>query len=129
MIDDLIAFIRARLDEDARTAQAATGGPWHVDSEDYAEAIYDSQGTAVIGGGRWGGEASVFETTEDALHVARHDPARVLAEVEVKRAVIDEALGIWNSDVDGVFGRGESILRYLALPYADQPGYKEIWRP
>ncbi|MFF3094164.1 DUF6221 family protein [Streptomyces cyaneofuscatus] len=89
MTDALVAFLRARLDDDERVARAATEGPWRVDSEDFAEAIYDARNQVVVGGGRWGGEASVFDTTEDAIHIARQDPARTLREVEAARAVLD----------------------------------------
>jgi hypothetical protein len=46
-----------------------------VDDDNYAEVIYaDDQQTAVISGGRWGGEASVFESTEDAIHMTAEQP-------------------------------------------------------
>ncbi|MFH8581709.1 DUF6221 family protein [Streptomyces zaomyceticus] len=84
-LTEFLAFLNGCLDEDERTARAATEGPWQVDNEQHAEAITTPTGTVVVGGGRWGGEAPVFETTQDALHIARHDPARVLAEVDAKR--------------------------------------------
>ena len=67
-----------------------------------------------------------------ALHVARHSPARVVAEVQVKRRL----LGM-HAQVDD-FGRcqacGESVgnggcttLRLLATPYADHPAYRREW--
>jgi hypothetical protein len=69
----------------------------------------------------------------DARHIARHDPARVLAEVEAKRRVI-------TAEQDRVLEegplpermRGEietDVLRLLTLPYADHPDYREEWRP
>lgn len=85
----LAEFLRARLDEDEQVARAASPGPWHVDDEIYAQRIVAADDTAVVDGGRWGGEASVFDFTEDALHIARHDPARVLAQVEMMRHIVD----------------------------------------
>lgn len=123
---DLVEFLTARLDEDEHAARAATPGPWAVDDESYAEAVR-AEDVAVVAGGRWGGEASVFESTADALHIARHDPARVLAEVDAKRQLLAWVLR-WPmrphppSSVDGV-------LELLALPYADHPDYDEAWRP
>jgi len=133
MADQLVRWLREQIAEDRRIAEEACDGPWHVDDEGYAEAIYSADGTCVIGGGRWGGEASVFDSTEDALHVVRWDPARVLHEVEAKRRILDDyeryaaerrrAMGGWDSR------EVSPILTALALPYSNRPGYHEEWRP
>lgn len=160
-MDDLIAFlsfVNARLDEDEQTASAATDGPWLVDSQQYAEVISASDGTTVVGGGRWGGEASVFESTEDAMHIARHDPARVLTEVDAKRQIIElhqpitdptppfkntegflcsictAAGGAMYDQQRGILFTDLTVfpcrtLRLLALPYTDHPDYRDEWRP
>lgn len=52
-------------------------------------------------------------------HVARHDPARVLAECRAKRRLVEEL---------GAFRRG-AALRLLAMPYADHPDYRQEWKP
>jgi hypothetical protein len=71
--------IEAAVRERMAVAQAATPGPWSVDNHTYAETITAGDGyTEVIAGGRWGGEASVFHSTEDAIHIAANDPARIL---------------------------------------------------
>lgn len=148
----------ARLDEDKDAALAATQGPWTVDSETYAEKIYGAGQVDVVAGGRWGGEAPAFESTEDALHIARHDPTRVLAEVEAKQAILDAYLppegdphpglpcinyeGQNPADYDEYEScfrhlevaprllRNDYVLRLLAVPYADHhPDYDKAWRP
>jgi hypothetical protein len=130
----LVEFLRARLDEDASVARAATPGPWAVDNVEYAESILAADRTAVVGGGRWGGEASVFETTEDALHIARHDPERVLAEVETKRRIVflAERLPELTASTDMFDNNRDAwaeVLKRLALPYADHPDYQGAWKP
>lgn len=129
-MSDLIEFLRARLDEDGQAAHAATPGPWAVDNEDYAEAIRGAD-TDVVSGGRWGGEAPVFESTSDALHIARHDPARVLAEVEAKRGIIREvfhhAVKIERGECEDHPPNGLTILRFLAAPYSAHPEYDQMW--
>lgn len=126
---DIVAFLTARLDEDERLARAATAGPWTVDDEEYAETIYGADHTAVVAGGRWGGEASVFESTEDARHIARHDPPRVLREVAAKRKLVNSLTAITGGDwIDA----GEPVvadlaLRGLAATYADHPDYNPAW--
>lgn len=135
MSDDLATFLRARLDEDESIARAATPGPWSVDSETYAERIGCNDGTSVVSGSRWNGEASVFNETDDALHIARHDPARVLAEVDAKRKVIAVYTSwafLTRSKPDDPVAEITTLavaqtLRALALPYVDHPGYREEW--
>jgi hypothetical protein len=138
-LDDLWAFCNDRLDDDAAVARAATPGPWAVDDASHAEAIHAANGAVVVGGGRWGGEASVFDSTEDALHIARHNPTRVLADVTFKRELLaehepvlqaavkdDEVTPMLVCRVDGLdcpFAQG------LAALYDDHPDYKEAWRP
>ena len=136
MTDDLVAFLRARLDEDEQAARAASPGPWRVDSETYAEKISDAKDADVVAGGRWGGEASVFESTEDALHIARHDPTRVLAEVDAKRRIIDQFTMIELPDQSngdtaavGAYAKMAAVLRLLTLPHAAHNDYRPEWAP
>lgn len=144
-INELAAVVRAGLAEDERVARAASEGPWSVDSESYAETVYGHGSVEVVAGGRWGGEASVFESTEDAVHIARHHPARVLADVAGRRALVDALLAephavqdddgwyscsqagedCWDSDRRGDpcdCGRDDrvrSYLQHLARPYQE----------
>jgi hypothetical protein len=84
--------------------------------------------------------------TADGAHIALHDPARVLREVESKRALIKE-IGNHAAKIDGEWGcchSGPDILagrcpemkvheitalRLLAAVYSDRPGYREEWKP
>jgi hypothetical protein len=58
------------------------------------------------------------------------DRPRLKAEFDAKRALIEETirpfLGIGETTMSRV---AWVSLRLLALPYADQPGYREEWRP
>lgn len=128
MTADLVAFLRARLDEDEAIAKAATPGPWTVDDETLAEAIHGPEHQDVVSGGRWGGEATVFDT-DDAVHIARHDPARVLADVEAKRRIVNERPWPIGRNWDQVRAWHDTTLRLLALPYACHPDYREEWKP
>lgn len=83
-------------------------------------------------------------------HAARHDPARVLREVDAKRQLLalhepSRNVGADSNEDDssafvvccglcqvGVVQDGDwpcETLRLLALPYSDRPGYREEWRP
>jgi hypothetical protein len=59
--------------------------------------------------------------TERVEHVRRHDPARVLAEVEAKRRIVTGDGG--RIQVSGY------LLAVLAQPHRDHPDFREEWRP
>lgn len=82
-------FIAAQVDTDAQLAADTTSGPWHVEDPEHPTEIYNGDDVDVVSGSRWGGEASVFNRDADALHIARHDPARTLAAVAAARGVLD----------------------------------------
>jgi hypothetical protein len=78
---------------------------------------------------------------ETTAHIARYDPARVLAEVAAKRAILDEHspppppkeegkgwLGCFTCI--GYVGEREpcTTVRLLAQPYAGRPDWREEWR-
>ncbi|MFJ4624258.1 DUF6221 family protein [Streptomyces sp. NPDC088812] len=143
---EIVDFLRAQLDEDERIARAATPGPWWVDSTINTESINAGDGTTVIAGSRWGGEAPVFESDEDAAFIAAHDPERVLREIGAERVMINVIAPAQAAALDAEHGcchEGEAILagecpnfppndlpllRLLAQMYADRPGYQEAWR-
>jgi hypothetical protein len=68
-------------------------------------------------------------------------PEFLLREVEAKRRIIDWALddegeyGLAraNGTIDGEYSIDlelpDRLLRLLALPFSDRPGYREEWRP
>jgi hypothetical protein len=77
--DDLVAFLRARLDEDE---QAARETLWEG-SGNKPDWELPSSATVDVGGDEfYAGDATI------ARHIARHDPARGLREVEAKRRII-----------------------------------------
>jgi len=86
-------FLRARIAEDEQAANEATDGPWRYDPTK-VNAI--DRGEAVFAG-ETGANATTIASTGppydmqsmfDAVHIARHDPARVLAGCEAKRKII-----------------------------------------
>lgn len=139
-MSDMVEFIRARLDEDERIARAVEdrSDPWHGQWRAEGNQALRTRNGWVLAHNR--GEPHVPGLL---AHIARHDPARVLAEVDAKRRilddVVDEASGL-DAQVDGEFRvgirdtktepyLGDVLLRLLALPYASHPDYREEWRP
>lgn len=162
-VDDLVVWLRAQLDVDERLAQAAQDGngetghwkkyevdrePGEVESPFDSSAVIDGQGDHVV-------YDEGAPSIEEALHIAEHDPARVLREVEADRLIIARYVELrdrcaadaqdyadWLAGkpvperLTGV-GRYETaqrdglafVLRVRALPRSDRPGYQEAWRP
>ncbi|MGW6455521.1 DUF6221 family protein [Streptomyces sp. NPDC055078] len=154
---DLVTFLRARLDEDETGARAAM---WDEQSDTWTacppQAAYDRY--VVVD---YCDDGVVAVTPENAdtdgvgQHIARHDPARTLREVDAKRRILRlhnipavvspkmAALGLREGEAPeddrrcvgcGLDMMDEPItadinecpiLRALALPYADHPE----WRP
>jgi hypothetical protein len=142
-MDDLVEFLRARLDEDEADAAAASPGPWHVNAEQ--DEVLAADGITVADGFALSNQ----QLRATACHIARHDPARVLREVEAKRQVLklhERATlraggGAKYFDTTTVCRSCEpsyqfpelswpcTTLRLFALPYADHPEYRDDWRP
>lgn len=66
-------------------------------------------------------------TSADMKHIARHDPGRVLRDVEAKRRMVAECEATIRQGVS--VGLAETMLAMLAEPYADHPNYQPDWRP
>ncbi|MDN3244131.1 DUF6221 family protein [Streptomyces sp. ZSW22] len=131
-MDDLVQWLRAQLDEDEQAARAAGGEAWQWEHGygdmcndrtcPYGELATDEVVIMQVHG---------FDVRADdrqvADHIARHDPARVLREIDAKRRMVTEGAEYQA----GMYGYPEmrTVLRLLALPYADRPGYREEWRP
>ncbi len=170
----LTEFLTARLDEDAVAAQAAFPGPWRHDPGKEWFVDSDKLRAARAGVRQSGGEEAVLaghalvvgvaatgpsddpQSMADAEHIARHDPARVLADVEAKRRIValhEPKTSTWpkahgmepyveRTCTECGTGRQEPgdpadfwptdwpcpTLRMLALPFADHPQFRAEWR-
>lgn len=135
-MDDLVEFLRARLDEDEEAGKAATPGPWRATHrDDGTHHVFAASDRKVHRDGGYPPDwpEDVVNPTADADHIARYDPARVLREVEAKRRILADyeryaterrrAMGGW-------YDEGASpILAVLAAVYADHPDYRPEWAP
>ncbi|MEU8642271.1 DUF6221 family protein [Streptomyces sp. NPDC048674] len=144
MTDDKIPFLRARLDEDEQVAfDALDGGKG---------SEWRANGASVEVSGGLPADASAFDETvvfnegspteEQAQHIARHDPARVLRETPVKKArlaLYEGALQRW-ADLPGserptVAGESlrikvttlEVVIQGDLQAYANHPDFRPHW--
>ena len=148
-----------------------TGDDWHSAVPDPAASEYLADGDPVRLASRetwpsstrpddpqWQQRRTYGEDVQDmdsaaAGHIARHDPARVLREVEAKRRIVDayeqalQAEGEWRerpvptrpADLRLHEQEGTEVIvaartwrracRALAAVHADRPGYRSEWRP
>ena len=152
MSDEIVAFIKAQLNLDgqlARDAGATRSGKiasWWVDcgcpgklADEHADNCWDRrvEGDNIVIYDEGGHDE------DQARHIARHDPARVLADVEAKRYLLEwcaevtahfdwSTLNLPGSLRDDPNARATHTavvaLKSLAVPYAGQPGFKPEWR-
>jgi hypothetical protein len=119
---DLVQWLTAQLDEDERIARACSGMEWWEHPKNWVSAPPLNRIAVVVHDG-------------DRGHIVRHDPARVLREIDAKRRIIAEhALNGWVCSTcdDGAVPPQAfpcPTLRLLALPYADRSDYREEWAP
>ena len=123
----IVEFLRARLDEDEQAALAATPGRWWARPQRVDRAVYSVQAVGALNGM----PALGIDSLRDAEHIARHDPARVLADVEAKRRIVDLAANYSPELEHGDNGEWAfaEVLHQLAGPFAEHPDYDPSWPP
>ncbi len=126
-MDDLVQWLGEQLDGEAADAQdcVTSNGRWRA----MGESVLSDDNAEVV----------TMCDLSDAAHIARHDPARVLREIDAKRQVlamaqarIEEAASpdfMVNGPAKVALVVLEPVLKSLATVYADRPGYREEWRP
>ena len=123
-MDDLVQWLTACLDEDERIARAVEdrSAPWD------GEWVADGDNAARTRNGHvlFYGHGDRSLKPGLVAHVAAHDPARVLREIDAKRKIVERYT--WLRE-HGDMGGLTWVLKALALPYADRDGYQESWRP
>lgn len=119
-VDDLVAWLRAQIDEDEQVAQGLLGATKIVGA---SPNFYGAGGPAAD------------------TYWAHFDPARVLREVEADRAIIAAY-----EHIDGLLADAENpshvrnellsvrrayrvAIQHRAAARCDRPGYRDEWRP
>ncbi len=139
----LAAQLLSWFDEDEAVARAAVrfidahddepsddGRLWHTDpvSADPVVSLAESGIALVVPA------AFLWEPEAVLAHIARHDPARVLADLSAKRRIVEDFQDS-QAEVEGgndayIPRRNvlHDVLRALTAPYADRPEFREEWR-
>lgn len=140
---DIVAFLNARLDEEQRIADDSQGGPWWIDQRKDHRLIGSPRDPHMVV--IWE-EIGIHKSTPE--HIATWNPARVLAEIATKRAILAEhthgpAIQQDHGQTDDFGCRtchndvhcGETIahgwcdtVRLMAAVYADHSDFDGAWR-
>lgn len=124
---DLVQWLRAQLSEDEAAAEdtlslhVRVGRFRGVDVQRWritksGEGIIDEDGGTLRA-------QQIFPA--EAAHVIRHDPARVLREVEAKRRTLIRCQEEMLSGIPRLVHFAKQTLREMALSFADRPGFAE----
>lgn len=145
-MSDLTTFLLARIAEDEAVARLATSDEprWRSKQKDGTLRIdtgMESMGWEFGGGsGMWGCDdpeddcdAYRGHAFTEADHIARHAPARVLAECEAKRRIVEVLTHVaaqcpvdqWNPSDTALI----EVLGVMAEVYADHPDFQDDWKP
>ncbi|MFD3917292.1 DUF6221 family protein [Streptomyces sp. NPDC058603] len=142
MTGDLVAFVRARLDEDEQVARSTCTPPdWHQGPGDDPEWTTDEMvlmwppefHTPYEQDKHWRGLTA--DPAGLAAHIARHDPAHVLRRIARDRAVLDAYEEVADMDTDNAepeyaYGRAVGLgyaVRQMATEHDGHPDYKTSW--
>ncbi len=144
---DIREFLTARLDEEARDADLISSGGYEPQRWRLGDGTIGSGDAVaeltigddryvplravdrVIGGGPDDDEDSdvvawVRTGRNEHLHVQRHDPARVLRDVQAKRRILE-----MSRLADNYSSAMVDVLLFLAWPFAGHPDYNPAWDP
>ena len=135
-VDELVAFLEERLDDDEYRAKAARSESWTVEQDPAATPGQVPVESRVVTGADDESGIARVNGRDRALHIARHDPARVLHEIEAKRGILEAVTRVEPDASQGTAVRPNdanaatvAVLEMLALPYADHGDYRTEWRP
>ena len=134
-MSDLTDFLLARIAEDEAVAREASPGGWSYGTVDSVAggSLYDK--TRMIGDLHYeqptDHDGSIVrhllspEADANGAHIARHNPARVLAECAAKRAIVERWLHLIEHGDAGSF---EWVAKALAWAYRDHTDFDPAWR-
>jgi hypothetical protein len=122
---DLVQWLREQLDEDERIARAAADGgsgewfvgdKWNVYRVEDQTPFEDDETNALVVYGN---------VKPQSEHIAAHDPARVLRDIDRDRRILIRCQEEMLSGIPRLVHFAKQTVRELALSYEGRPGYAE----
>lgn len=147
--DAALSWLHKQLDEEEQLA--INGARFHGDRRPQ-DSDWSAAPDVYVTSKRTGSAIGHFQWANAAKHAARHDPARVLREIEAKRqilALVVPAIEGMESQIEGEWGVPEfhngpdgtpvrvrepypsvaqDLVRYVAAPFAGLPDFPEVLR-
>lgn len=132
----MVAFITARLDEIEQDAHACNDAPWDPMTWPEATQILVASYAHHVDPMKFRhmGHVATVEHAYDATHIARHDPARVLAHVEATRKIVanactalDHGWQLGDEAREATAHLAVRILQHLAGLDAAHADYDQAW--
>lgn len=137
-MSEIADFLRSRLSERRALALAAaedSGMNWSPGDEQLSSSVYEDESGAPVVIGPWD-----YLDWDVRRHIATHDPADVIADLDAKLKILDEVvpeIDAMEDRIDVEWGAGDpveresmTLLRILAEPFAGHPDHKgEAWAP
>jgi hypothetical protein len=125
-MDELLAFVHARLDDEEEVARYSGDGRWAVGE---CVAADDSGLTEWQITNEPGGIHTRTIGNMRANHIARHDPARTLRDVHSRRATLIRCQEEMLSGIPRLVHFARMTVWEMAQRWNDHDDYKESWKP
>lgn len=116
----IVEFLQARISEDEAAATACEPSNWKIIAEGDAPLWVSGLGIHAADS-NWDACIDI----SDALHIVRHDPARVLAECAAKRAIIEAQH--WTPQERPTDAQLHFRSSHPAYEYATTEGQRKAW--
>lgn len=137
LMDDLAKFLTEQWDRlEALAKAAAEGGEPELGNPGRWSAYLEGGTDGWAFEDASGAGAATVESKALADHIAGNDPEYVLEDIAAKRKLAEfwslafqKTTDFPSFEFDRVRSAGRWTLRMFALPFADQPGYREEWKP
>lgn len=142
--EEILTFVRARLNDEERIALAAAGGgQWRYEGGDSVGAwtlydehwniasltTYDTEAYNYAERMPAARNPAYVDPDANGRHIVYHDPTRVLTKIGVERRELDEVESMLGGDPYQEGRHAVNLLRLRALPYAECEGYRSEWAP
>ncbi|MDX3575950.1 DUF6221 family protein [Streptomyces sp. FL07-04A] len=136
-MDELVRWLGVQLDEDERIARRAceyASPEWHLDDDTGETVLWWPPEPHVAENERkhglrvtadvWRGMTIDASGQQIAPHIAAHDPARVLREIDGKRRTLIRCQEAMFAASPMLVHFARQTLREMALSFSDRPGYE-----
>ena len=134
VMDSLTEWLLLQIAEDEMKARTAGSEAWKwkvIETPTQRDALVRANGTVCADS--WGADRQEtgFRGAEAKMFIERFNPERILADCESKRRQLARLQNLskawWTTTRSADEAR--TVIREMAVAYANRPGYRDEWRP